>query len=128
MNCLCSFLRVSALATLFMVKGITVSAEAKNSSDLEDLIIEAIEVNPVEAKQLIMSLTDLEGYDDELLRGHQEFYDGELSYSLGNWAATAGFYRESLPYFKNLNDSINSAIAYNNLGLVESFLVITTSP
>ena len=64
MNCLCSFLRVSALAALFMVKGITVSAEAKKSlSDLEDLIIEAIEVNPAEAKQLIMSLTDLEGYD-----------------------------------------------------------------
>ncbi|HBX89676.1 MAG TPA: hypothetical protein DEG09_13800 [Marinilabiliaceae bacterium] len=123
MNCLCSFLRVSALAALFMVKGITVSAEAKKSlSDLEDLIIEAIEVNPAEAKQLIMSLTDLEGYDGQLLRGHQEFYDGELSYSLGNWAAAAGFYRESLPYFNNLNDSSKLAIAYNNLGLVESFL------
>jgi tetratricopeptide (TPR) repeat protein len=87
----------------------------------EDIIIEAIDVNPEEASQLIDSLVVLETDDPDFIRGLMAYYKGELSYSLGQWSEAGNHYQNSIDIFLAIDDSVKLAAAYNNLGLVQSF-------
>lgn len=87
----------------------------------EDIIIEAIEVNPEEAALLIDSLNVLEGYDPDMVQGMMAYYKGELGYSLGEWREAGDYYKKAIEHFSVVKDSSKLAAAYNNLGLVHSF-------
>ncbi len=87
----------------------------------EDIIIEAIEVNPEEAVHLIDSLSVLEAYHPDLVSGMMAYYKGELGYALGEWQEAGEHYQKSIEHFLLVKDSVKLAAAYNNLGLVHSF-------
>ncbi len=115
---------------LVVVAFVWLSASAFNVPDdkpdnalslAEDIIIEAIDVNPEEAEHLIDSLIVLDGYHPDLVRGMMAYYKGELSYSLGQWREAGDHYQNAVEHFLLIADSLKLAASYNNMGLVHSF-------
>ncbi len=96
-------------------------AQGNALSIAEDIIIEAIDVNPEEAGTLIDSLIVLDGYNPDLVRGMMAYYKGELSYSLGQWGEAGDYYQKAVEHFLLIQDSVKLAASYNNMGLVHSF-------
>lgn len=88
----------------------------------EDLIIEALEVNPEEAERLIASLYELAAYDSVLLSGMVAYYEGELAYVESRWKDAAQAYESAAEVFGEIQDGYRAAASFNNLGLVHSFM------
>ncbi|MCA1744106.1 MAG: tetratricopeptide repeat protein, partial [Bacteroidales bacterium] len=95
--------------------------ESHALSIAEDIIIEAIEINPDEAGLLIDSLIVLDAYDPDLIKGMMAYYKGELNYALGQWKEAGEHYLKSIDHFILIEDSAKLAAAFNNMGLVHSF-------
>lgn len=88
----------------------------------EDLIIEALEVNPEEAERLISSLYELAACDSVLLSGMVAYYEGELAYVESRWKDAAQAYETAAEVFGEIPDEFRAAASFNNMGLVHSFM------
>ncbi|WP_158522754.1 tetratricopeptide repeat protein [Geofilum rhodophaeum] len=88
----------------------------------EDLIIEALEVNPEEADRLIASLYELAAYDSVFLSGMVAYYEGELAYVESRWKDAAQAYESAAEVFEKIKDGTRAAASFNNMGLVHSYM------